>query len=178
MIGCILPRILDGRALQHKIGKSCRQAAVGRLIHYYRADGGARHHRAARCRCHAVLTRDSTARRGRDFANFIAQGLQRAHFDAMSLRVAHIALVCADGMDLYRTDQTNIVRSVFATPGVVILDAPTDGQCRQLPCWAPAAGAMARESSSTHGNAGISAAAANLHFLEDYIPSQPASHST
>jgi len=63
------------------------------------------------------LTRDSTARRGRDFANFIAQGLQRAHFDAMSLRVTHIALVCSDGMDLYRTDQTNIVRKRVCNSG-------------------------------------------------------------
>jgi prepilin-type N-terminal cleavage/methylation domain-containing protein len=119
------------------------------------------------------LTRDSTARRGRDFANFIAQGLQRAHFDAMSLRVAHIALVCADGMDLYRTDQTNIVRSVFATPGVVILDAPTDGSVPStsvLGTQRP--GQCTRIFFNAMGNAGISAAAANLTSWKIYIRNQ------
>ena len=119
------------------------------------------------------LTRDSTARRGRDFANFIAQGLQRAHFDAMSLRVSHIALVCADGMDLYRTDQTNIVRSVFATPGVVILDAPTDGSVPSTPVLGTQRpGQCTRIFFNAMGNAGISAAAANLTSWKIYIRNQ------
>ena len=72
------------------------------------------------------LTRDSMARKGRDFANQVAQGLQRAHFDAMSLRVRQSASISANQVAFYReSDATTstLIRSVFAPPGVVILDA-------------------------------------------------------
>jgi prepilin-type N-terminal cleavage/methylation domain-containing protein len=119
------------------------------------------------------LTRDSTARKGRDFANFIAQSLQRAHLDAMSLRATHIALVCGDGIDLYRTDQANIVRSLFAPPGVVILDAPTDGS---VPSTAVLGtdrpGQCTRIYFNSMGNAGTSPAAANLTSWRLYIRNQ------
>ena len=60
------------------------------------------------------LTRDSMARKGRDFANQVAQGLQRAHFDAMSLRVRQSASISANQVAFYRESDA---------PGVVILDA-------------------------------------------------------
>jgi prepilin-type N-terminal cleavage/methylation domain-containing protein len=119
------------------------------------------------------LTRDSTARKGRDFANFIAQGLQRAHFDAMSLRVSHIALVCVDGMDLYRTDQVNIVRSLFAPPGVAILDATPNGPVPSTAVLGDQRpGQCTRIFFNAMGNAGTSSAPANLTSWNLYIRNQ------
>jgi prepilin-type N-terminal cleavage/methylation domain-containing protein len=48
------------------------------------------------------LTRDSTARKGRDFANMVAQGIQRAHFDAMSTKRAQLVFFYADRVEFYR----------------------------------------------------------------------------
>jgi prepilin-type N-terminal cleavage/methylation domain-containing protein len=75
------------------------------------------------------LTRDSTARKGRDFSNQVAQGLQRAHSDAMSLRVRQSALISSDRIVFYQEDPNGptIIRSLFAPPGVAISDAvPAD----------------------------------------------------
>ena len=73
------------------------------------------------------LTRDSTARKGRDFANQVAQGLQRAHLDAMSLRVRQSASISSDRVVFYQENPTPkgpaLIRSLFAPPGVVISDA-------------------------------------------------------
>jgi prepilin-type N-terminal cleavage/methylation domain-containing protein len=119
------------------------------------------------------LTRDSTARKGREFASFVAQGLQRAHLDAMSLRVNHIALVCEDGVDLYRVDQTNPVRSLYAPPGVVILNAATDGTVPSTPVLGTQRpGQCVRIFFNTMGNAGVTAAAANLASWMVYVRNQ------
>jgi prepilin-type N-terminal cleavage/methylation domain-containing protein len=71
------------------------------------------------------LTRDSTARKGRDFANFVAQTMQRAHLDAMNARIAYFTLVCGNSVTTYRTDQDQMLRQLVAPPGVVIWDATT-----------------------------------------------------
>jgi prepilin-type N-terminal cleavage/methylation domain-containing protein len=125
------------------------------------------------------LTRDSTARKGREFASFIAQGLQRAHLDAMSQRVTHIALVCADGMDLYRTDQGNIVRSLFAPAGVAILNAVAVSDVTAAASVPTSAvlgtdrpGQCVRIFFNTMGNAGTSGAAASLTSWQVSIRNQ------
>lgn len=119
------------------------------------------------------LTRDSTARKGREFASFVAQGLQRTHLDAMSLRVTHIALVCGDGVDLYRVDQTNPVRSLYAPPGVVILDAAANGSVPSTAVLGTERpGQCVRIFFNTMGNAGTTAAAANLTSWRIYIRNQ------
>ena len=83
------------------------------------------------------LTRDSTARKGRDFANQVAQGLQRAHFDSMSMRVRQSALVSSDRIDFFQENPTppgpTLVRSVFAPAGVAILNAVPLGETNPPP---------------------------------------------
>jgi prepilin-type N-terminal cleavage/methylation domain-containing protein len=71
------------------------------------------------------LTRDSTARKGRDFANVVAQGLQRAHLDAMSLRITQSASICENQVVFSQENATTstVMRSVFAPPGVEIWNA-------------------------------------------------------
>jgi prepilin-type N-terminal cleavage/methylation domain-containing protein len=69
------------------------------------------------------LTRDSTARKGRDFANMVAQALQRAHLDAMSLRVATFAVMCGFSVTTYRSDQNPPMRTLTAPVDVVVWDA-------------------------------------------------------
>ena len=71
------------------------------------------------------LTRDSTARKGRDFANQVAQGLQRAHFDAMSSRVRQSALIRSDRLVFSQEDPNGptLMRSLLAPPSIAILDA-------------------------------------------------------
>jgi prepilin-type N-terminal cleavage/methylation domain-containing protein len=117
------------------------------------------------------LTRDSTARKGRDFANMVAQALQRAHLDAMSLRVAHFALVCADGVDTYRTDQNPTIRSLFAPPGVAIWNATTDASTvpsgRVLTTVRPNGCAWIYFNSM--GNAGTNVSSANLASWRVYV---------
>ena len=119
------------------------------------------------------LTRDSTARKGRDFGNLVAQGLQRAHLDAMSLRVAHIALVCQDGVDTYRTDRDGVIRSLHAPAGVAIWDANT----RTTPDSAPTERVLTAERPygcayiylNAMGNAGTDVSSANLASWKVYI---------
>jgi len=116
------------------------------------------------------LTRDSTARKGRDFTNYIAQGLQRAHLDAMSLRVAHFVLVCGDGMATYRIDQNPPVRDLLAPPGVAIWDANTTNTApgdRVLTAVRPTGCVWIYFNSM--GNAGTTVAAANLASWRIYI---------
>ncbi|MGC9984218.1 MAG: type II secretion system protein [Polyangia bacterium] len=69
------------------------------------------------------LTRDSKARKGRDFANYVAQAMQRAHLDAMSLRVPTFTLICGSSVVTYRNDQNTPLRSLSAPTGVAIWDA-------------------------------------------------------
>ena len=116
------------------------------------------------------LTRDSTARRGRDFANMVAQGLQRAHLDAMSLRINHIVQLCGDGMDVFNTATSGAIRSLFAPPGVAIWDANIDntapsgrvlGTNRPTDCT--------RIFFNATGNAGISTSAADLASWKVYV---------
>jgi prepilin-type N-terminal cleavage/methylation domain-containing protein len=114
------------------------------------------------------LTRDSTARRGRDFANVVAQGLQRAHFDAMNLRASHIAQLCADSIAVFNLafSASVPIRSVAAPPGVAIWDATTS-----LTDPAP----TGRLSSckliyfNPTGNAGVSTSAADLASWNIYV---------
>jgi prepilin-type N-terminal cleavage/methylation domain-containing protein len=114
------------------------------------------------------LTRDSTARRGRDFANVVAQGLQRAHLDAMNLRASHIAQLCADSMAVFNLafSASVPIRSVTAPPGVAIWDATTS-----LTDPAP----TGRLSSckliyfNPTGNAGVSTSAADLASWNIYV---------
>ena len=116
------------------------------------------------------LTRDSTARKGRDFANFVAQGLQRAHLDAMSLRHATLALVCGDGMATYRTDQNLPIRNLFAPPGVAIWDANTTNTVppgRVLTAVRPDGCVWIYFNSM--GNAGTNVASANLASWRVYV---------
>jgi prepilin-type N-terminal cleavage/methylation domain-containing protein len=125
------------------------------------------------------LTRDSTARKGREFASFIAQGLQRAHLDAMSLRLTHFALVCSDGMDIYRTDQVNAVRSLFAPGGVAIFDATAGVSVPTIPALGTQRpGQCVRIFFNTMGNAGTTPATANLTSWQISIRNQnlPPSH--
>jgi prepilin-type N-terminal cleavage/methylation domain-containing protein len=114
------------------------------------------------------LTRDSTARKGRDFANVVAQGLQRAHLDAMNLRASHIVQLCADSMSVFNLAFSGSVpiRSVTAPPGVAIWDATTS-----LTDPAP----TGRLSNckliyfNPTGNAGVSTSAADLASWNIYV---------
>jgi len=114
------------------------------------------------------LTRDSTARKGRDFANVVAQGLQRAHLDAMNLRASHIVQLCADSMAVFNLafSASVPIRSVTAPPGVAIWDATTS-----LTDPAP----TGRLSSckliyfNPTGNAGVSTSAADLASWNIYV---------
>ena len=119
------------------------------------------------------LTRDSTARKGRDFANLVAQGLQRAHLDAMSLRFAHIALVCQDGVDTYRTDQDPVIRSLHAPAGVAIWDANTGTAPANAPndrvLTAVRPFGCAQIYFNAMGNAGTDVSSANLASWRVYI---------
>jgi prepilin-type N-terminal cleavage/methylation domain-containing protein len=116
------------------------------------------------------LTRDSTARKGRDFANFVAQTMQRAHLDAMSLRVATDALVCADRVEIRRVDQIPTLRSLSVPAGVAIWDANTTNT-------APADGVLTTDRPNgcvwmyfnSTGNAGTTPASANLANWNVYI---------
>ena len=116
------------------------------------------------------LTRDSTARKGKDFANFVAQSLQRAHLDAMSLRVPTFALLCGNSVLTYRTDQNQPLRSLNATPGVAIWDANVTNTV-------PSGAVLPTTQGNgcvwlyfnSMGNAGTTVAAANLANWNVYI---------
>jgi len=59
------------------------------------------------------FTRDTTARKGRDFANAVAQGLQRAHLDAMSTRNPQLVVFYANRVEFYR--QVNMSVTLLRT---------------------------------------------------------------
>jgi prepilin-type N-terminal cleavage/methylation domain-containing protein len=48
------------------------------------------------------LTRDTTARKGRDFANMVAQGMLRAHLEAMSSRSTQIVKIFANRVEFWQ----------------------------------------------------------------------------
>jgi prepilin-type N-terminal cleavage/methylation domain-containing protein len=48
------------------------------------------------------FTRDSTARKGREFARMVAQTMQRTHLDAMSTRYPHYVIVSSGRVDVWR----------------------------------------------------------------------------
>jgi prepilin-type N-terminal cleavage/methylation domain-containing protein len=50
------------------------------------------------------FTKDSSARKGREFARMVAQAMQRAHLDAMSSRFPHFANVFSDRVEIFRVD--------------------------------------------------------------------------
>jgi len=120
------------------------------------------------------LTRDSTARKGRDFANMVAQRLQRAHLDAMNLRASHIVQLCTDSMALFNLafSASVPIRSVTAPPGVAIWDATTS-----LTDPAPTQRGLGDTGSSSckviyfnpTGNAGVSTSAADLASWNIYV---------
>ena len=120
------------------------------------------------------LTRDSTARKGRDFANVVAQRLQRAHLDAMGLRASHIVQLCTDSIALFNISISGSVpiRSMSAPPGVAIWDATTS-----LTDPAPTGRGLGDSGSSScksiffnpMGNAGISTSAADLASWNIYV---------
>jgi len=125
------------------------------------------------------LTRDNTARKGRDFANFVAQSMQRAHLDAMSARVAHFTIVCSDSVSTYRSDQDAVLRKLAAPPGVVIWDATTN---KSKSVTGPSLGATGSGNCvwiwfNSMGNAGTDVSTANLanwlvYVRNETIPSQ------
>lgn len=82
------------------------------------------------------LTRDSTARKGRDFANQLAQGLQRSHLDAMGTHIRQSASISGTQVVFYREDTAStstVLRNLFAPAGVVIVDAVAGGTAASLP---------------------------------------------
>ena len=116
------------------------------------------------------LTRDSTARKGRDFANMVAQALQRAHLDAMSLRVSTFAVVCGFSVTTYRSDQNPPMRTLNAPVSVVVWDANVTNTVpsgRVLPTTGPDGCTWVFFNSM--GNAGTSAAAADLASWKIYV---------
>jgi type II secretory pathway pseudopilin PulG len=116
------------------------------------------------------LTRDSSARKGRDFVNMVAQGLQRAHLDAMGLRVSYRVQICSDGMDIFNTGVPTAIRSVFAPPSVAIWDANTDGSVpadRVLGSTRP--NDCAQVFFNPTGNAGVSTSSADLATWKIYV---------
>jgi len=118
------------------------------------------------------FTRDSTARKGRDFVNFVAQTLQRVHYDAMSVRVAHVAIICADSVTTYRTDQDTFSRRITAPPGVVIWDAtpdPTKAVNQAAPLGATDSDTCVWMYFNSMGNAGTNVSAANLASWKVYV---------
>ncbi len=48
------------------------------------------------------FTKDSTARKGREFARMVAQTMQRTHLDAMSTRFPHFVIVCSGRLEIWR----------------------------------------------------------------------------
>lgn len=121
------------------------------------------------------FTRDSTARKGRDFANIVAQGLQRAHLDAMNLRATHLVRLCTNSMAIFNqaVSATVPVRSFTAPAGVAIWDATTTS-----PTPAPTGRGLGDDGSTncrliyfnSMGNAGAtSASAANLASWNVYV---------
>ena len=120
------------------------------------------------------LTRDSTARKGREFANIVAQSLQRAHLDAMNLRVNYQVRLCADSVAIFNPSISTTVpiRSVSAPAGVAIWDATTS-----LTDPAPTGRGLGDSGSSncrliyfnSMGNAGVTASAAALASWDIYV---------
>jgi prepilin-type N-terminal cleavage/methylation domain-containing protein len=81
-----------------------------------------------------MLTRDNTARQGRDWAKIVAQTLQRARFQAMGDRANIHVLLYRTHVDLYRQTGTSFVllsrtRGPHAggTPTIAVWDANTSG---------------------------------------------------
>ena len=81
-----------------------------------------------------LFRRDSNARKGRSWANIVAQGLQKARFQAMGDRVNVHVVLYRDHFDTYREDPPNTFLLLASTPGpeasgnqtVAIWDARTD----------------------------------------------------
>jgi prepilin-type N-terminal cleavage/methylation domain-containing protein len=84
-----------------------------------------------------LFRRDNNARKGRGWANIVAQGLQRARFQAMADRSSIHVLLYRDHIEMYREDPgAFVLLSSTATPegdhdasvpSIAIWDARTDG---------------------------------------------------
>jgi prepilin-type N-terminal cleavage/methylation domain-containing protein len=75
------------------------------------------------------FTRDSTARKGREFARMVAQTMQRAHLEAMSSRVPHFVNVFNGRLDVYRAD-------IMARPVRSLMSPTFSGSTTDLAIWA------------------------------------------
>jgi prepilin-type N-terminal cleavage/methylation domain-containing protein len=64
-----------------------------------------------------LLTRDNTARKGRDWSKIVAQTLQRAHFQALGDRTTIHVLLYRTRIDMYRHGTPPVLLS--STPGPV-----------------------------------------------------------
>ncbi len=66
-----------------------------------------------------LLTRDNTARKGRDWAKIVAQLLQRARFQAMGDRANIHVQLYRTHVDLYREDPAGVYTLLSSTAGPV-----------------------------------------------------------
>ena len=75
------------------------------------------------------FTRDSTARKGREFARMVAQTMQRAHLEAMSSRVSHFINFFSGRLEVWRVDNPYQPLRTIHSPA--FSDSPSD-----LAIWA------------------------------------------
>ncbi|HEX7597609.1 MAG TPA: type II secretion system protein [Polyangia bacterium] len=121
------------------------------------------------------LTRDSTARKGRDFANAVAQSLQRAHLDAMSGRIPQIALIYANRVEILRPADVSPLRTLtspaYAGDGlhVTIWAVTTDGTVPTSQVLGVNAGQNTWIDFNPMGNAGATPASSSLQNYQIYI---------
>ena len=134
------------------------------------------------------LTRDTTARKGRDFANMVAQGLQRAHLDAMSTRLPQLVVFFADRVEFNRQINMEVTRMRTVSslayagdgPHVAIwnvIDATGTPPTSQV-LGLNTSGAVAWIYFNPTGNAGSTPASSSLMNYQIYIRNEllPPSH--
>lgn len=86
------------------------------------------------------FTKDSSARKGREYARMVAQAMQRAHLDAMSSRFLHMVILCSGHVEIWRlvvappaAPAAQLLRTVPSPsydehgPSLTIWDANTTG---------------------------------------------------
>jgi prepilin-type N-terminal cleavage/methylation domain-containing protein len=120
------------------------------------------------------LSRDTTARKGRDYANMVAQGLQRAHMDAMSSRLVSIAVIYSNRVDFIQGGR--LIRTLNSpsyakdVPSVANWDANSDGT---VPTGQKLGNTLAEGAIQINfnpmGNAGTSGASSSLTNWTIYI---------
>jgi prepilin-type N-terminal cleavage/methylation domain-containing protein len=60
------------------------------------------------------FTKDSSARKGREFARMVAQTLQRTHLDAMSSRTVHFVNLYGGRIEVWRTGVPQALRTLYS----------------------------------------------------------------